>query len=120
MSQVTRQVRGRAATPAGSACVQRLCHPSRRAEKTETPKVTAAESYSLLQDRPINGRRAVGAKNSNYFGQPAHREGGGFVSQRTIFPELEFRLLFLLFYFRAVSGLRGSMWDSHGILQTFH
>ena len=47
MSQVTRHMRGRAATPAGSACVHRLCRPLGRAGKTEIPEVTVAESELL-------------------------------------------------------------------------
>ena len=67
MSQVTRQVRGRAATPAGSACVQRLCCPLCRAGKTEVPEVTVAESYCLQQDRPINGETNCWGREQQFF-----------------------------------------------------
>lgn len=117
MSQVTLQVRSRAATPAGSACVQRLCRPFNRAEgKTETPKVTVAESYSLLQDRPINGDRLLGQKNSNCFGQHTKRIGG--CVPRTIFPELGsgFFSFFFIFW---LCWVLGAACGICGILQAF-
>ena len=49
--------------------------------------------YCSLHDRPIIKRQVVGARNMTLFGKPADREDGGLVPQRTILPELEFRLL---------------------------
>ena len=38
-------------------------------------------------------RRVVGARNCDFTGKPMDQENGGLVSQRTVFPKLEFSLL---------------------------
>ena len=50
-------------------------------------------SKFLPTDRPINQERCVGSSIATLFRKSADWEDDGLVSQRTIFPKLEFRLL---------------------------
>ena len=52
-------------------------------------------SYCSWHDRPINQEMSCWGKESQlYLESQTDQEDGGLVSQRTIYPELEFRLLF--------------------------
>ena len=49
--------------------------------------------YCSLHNRPVNRGMRVGARDSDFIQKPEDQEDGGLVSQRTIFPRLEVRLL---------------------------
>ena len=58
------------------------------------PLVTKSKLLRLATRQANKSRdKWLGQGRGTLFGKPADREDGGHVSQRTVFPELEFRLL---------------------------
>lgn len=66
-----------------------------QAKLSSDNRVASESELTLLAARQagIAGDESLGQGIETLFGKPADREGGGLLSQRTIFPMLEFRLL---------------------------